>query len=434
MIFAPLFVMAAQPLDVAINEVAWMGTQASPNDEWLELENNTATDISLAGWKITNADNSLAINLTGQIVANGFFLLERTDDSVISDTTMNQKYTGALGNDGESLTLFDKENKIIDSIPFKNGWPAGDNTAKKTMERISSTISGAQKNNWSNNNGITKNGKDSKGNVMLGTPRSQNSVSSANDSQTATSTTSPSPTPSSQPDNSATTTQPSSTPTPIPPAMIDYSSISLNEIMPNSSAKEWIELINNSDQPIDISGFKISDSGATGQGQKIPTGTSLDALAFYVLYFEKPIFNNDGDQIKLITPNDQVIQTVNYNKTQINQSAARDDAGRWAWTTTLTPGQKNIITKTSTTLVSKKETITMPDNVPIKSPPQPPPTQADQIDTPVPIQSPTATTTNAVTAAVTNSITHQNNYLPLIVFAVIIFGLIGGFILIKFIQ
>lgn len=435
MIFAPVFVMAAEPLDVVINEVAWMGTPASASDEWLELKNNTSNAIDLTGWTIKAVDESPQIILTGKISANGFFLLEKTDDAVINDRLADQIYhSGLLENVGESLTLYDNATKTIDSLPFENEWPAGDNGTNASMERINSNTSGAQKNNWANNNGITKNGKDSKGTAILGTPRSQNSVSLTNDSQTATPTTTPNPTPSNQPDSSSTTTQPSSTPTPAPPDVVDYSSISLNEIMPNSSDKEWVELVNNSDQPIDISGFKISDSSANSQGQKIPTGTLLNASAFYVLYFAKPIFNNDGDQIKLIAPNDQVIQTVNYNKTQINQSASRDDAGRWTWTTTPTPDQKNIITKTSTTLISKKETVTMPDNVPIKSSPQLPPAQADQIDAPAPPQPPTATTTNTVTAAVTNSITHQNNYLPLIVFAVIIFGLIGGFILIKFIK
>ena len=37
----------AAPLDVVVSEIAWMGTDASPTDEWIELYNNTA---AAAGW------------------------------------------------------------------------------------------------------------------------------------------------------------------------------------------------------------------------------------------------------------------------------------------------------------------------------------------------------------------------------------------------
>ena len=42
---------AAEPA-VLINEVAWMGTAVSANDEWLELYNQTEQEIDLAGWKL----------------------------------------------------------------------------------------------------------------------------------------------------------------------------------------------------------------------------------------------------------------------------------------------------------------------------------------------------------------------------------------------
>ena len=42
----------ASALDVVISEIAWAGTTSSFNDEWLELANNTVTDIDLAGWQL----------------------------------------------------------------------------------------------------------------------------------------------------------------------------------------------------------------------------------------------------------------------------------------------------------------------------------------------------------------------------------------------
>src|SRR5258707_13887588 len=64
---------------VVLNEIAWMGTLASANDEWIELVNNTSSAINLTGWTLTAADGTPSIVLSGGIPAGGYFLLERTD-------------------------------------------------------------------------------------------------------------------------------------------------------------------------------------------------------------------------------------------------------------------------------------------------------------------------------------------------------------------
>jgi len=40
----------------------------------------------------------------GFITAHGFYLLERTDDTTVSDIGADQIYTGGLNNNGETLT------------------------------------------------------------------------------------------------------------------------------------------------------------------------------------------------------------------------------------------------------------------------------------------------------------------------------------------
>ena len=41
---------------IVINEVAWAGTAASSADEWIELKNNTSTDIDMSGWTLSWGD------------------------------------------------------------------------------------------------------------------------------------------------------------------------------------------------------------------------------------------------------------------------------------------------------------------------------------------------------------------------------------------
>jgi hypothetical protein len=91
--------MAQAPaLNVAINEIAWMGRLADANDEWIELHNNTGAPINLSGWTLIAADGTPNITLTGTIPAGGYFILERTDDNSVPGVAADLIYTGALGN------------------------------------------------------------------------------------------------------------------------------------------------------------------------------------------------------------------------------------------------------------------------------------------------------------------------------------------------
>lgn len=121
--------------DIIINEVAWMGTLTSANDEWIELFNQSDAVKSIDGWLLKAADDSPKINLKGTMLPKSFWLLERTDDNTITEVSADQIYTGALNNGGEALGLYDNTGKLIDSAAEGNIWPAGDNSTKQTMER-----------------------------------------------------------------------------------------------------------------------------------------------------------------------------------------------------------------------------------------------------------------------------------------------------------
>ena len=169
--------LGASPGDVVINEVAWMGTAYSYNDEWIELYNNSSSPIDLIGWRLKAVDGSPNISLVGTIPAKSYFLLERTDDETIRDLEADQIYTGALENIGEDLELRDASDNLVDSVPCETngGWFAGENDGAYTMERIESGSSGTTKNNWHTNDGITRNGADANGNPINGTPKTENS-------------------------------------------------------------------------------------------------------------------------------------------------------------------------------------------------------------------------------------------------------------------
>ena len=126
--------------NIIINEIAWMGTSNSANDEWIELKNLSNQDIDLSGWSIKSSDGKIKISLEGNITANGFYLLERTDDTSLPEIKANLIYKGSLNNSGMNLGLYDNLGLIVDNLNYSSGWPAGDNTTKQTAERNISNL------------------------------------------------------------------------------------------------------------------------------------------------------------------------------------------------------------------------------------------------------------------------------------------------------
>ncbi|MEJ2627580.1 MAG: lamin tail domain-containing protein [bacterium] len=168
--------LQADSLDVCINEIAWMGTEASSNDEWIELYNHTDRNIDLTNYTLVAEDGSPEILLSDTIEAHSYFLLERSDDQTVSDIEADLIYTGSLGNTGEYLFLKDSNEVVVDRVNCAQGWFAGDNDGKISMERISPLRSGSDSLNWNTNNGIITNGLDADTTAIKGTPGQQNSV------------------------------------------------------------------------------------------------------------------------------------------------------------------------------------------------------------------------------------------------------------------
>ncbi|MDD3919124.1 MAG: lamin tail domain-containing protein, partial [Candidatus Pacebacteria bacterium] len=143
---------------VVINEVAWMGTDISSSDEWIELKNLTDENVSLYGWQLLDKDNNIKIVFEEDdvILANDYYLLERTDDTTISSILADKIYVGALNNTDESLRLFNNTCQLIDEVKADSDWPAGE--ASKSMERKSDLT-------WKTYSGDS-----------FGTPRAENSA------------------------------------------------------------------------------------------------------------------------------------------------------------------------------------------------------------------------------------------------------------------
>jgi len=137
-------VKPTDPLTIVISEVAWAGTSASGDDEWMELYNPSNEDVDLTGWSLSSADGSPKIDdeFDGIILESGeYLLLERGDDDTI--TVLPDDYTcpsiiyqGTLNNTGESLSLKDAKGYVVDKANSNgSSWPAGSLTNYLSMQR-----------------------------------------------------------------------------------------------------------------------------------------------------------------------------------------------------------------------------------------------------------------------------------------------------------
>ncbi len=220
-------VRAIEPLSVIINEIAWMGTEVSYNDEWIELYNNTDNSINLEGWVLKAEDKTPKINLLGTVPNNGFYLLERTDDDTVPAVAADLIYKGALGNNGEYLKLYNNSGNLVDEVNCSDGWFAGDNSTKQTMERTDS--------GWQDSS------------EPGGTPAAENSSPPADGELFSES---------SREAEEKEKVETGSLPT--------YpSGVVLSEILPSpegpDAENEWVEILNQNDFEVNISGWKIKD-------------------------------------------------------------------------------------------------------------------------------------------------------------------------------
>ncbi len=252
----------AQQRDVVLHEIAWMGTTASANDEWIELFNNTSAAIDLTGWTLVAADGTPSIAIpsgTPLIPAGGHYLLERTDDGSVPGVAADHIYTGALGNAGEILELRDGLGVLQDSV---NAWYAGNNTTKATMDRVAPLQPGTAASSWSNG-------------PVDGTPTSSGSDGAACDPPLHTVDCQAGP----------------------PFQFRSGGGIVINEVMIDpvavpDSAGEYVELFNSGAAAVDVSGWALRDDNVNAF--VLPGGTTIPAGGYLVVAASADAGTNGG--------------------------------------------------------------------------------------------------------------------------------------------
>ena len=338
-------------LSVVINEIAWAGTAASSSDEWIELWNPGSSPVNLSGWVLRGVDGTPTIGLTGSIPAGGFYLLERTDDAVVSDITADQFFTGDLGNFGETLHLLDSSNRLVDTANGNGGaWP-GNPVASNTqgsLERRGQIQDSETA--WITNVGFPTAvvwGLDAQGGRIKGTPKHPNWAPSV------TPTASPIPTRTRTPLPPPTQTRaPTAAPQPL---------VAINEFVPRPGqdwnndgvvnvGDEYVELINHGVIPVSLSGYSLDDEVNIGSNPYRLPAITISPGERVVFYGSETalLLSDGGDGVRLLSPNGQLKDAYNYRVVRFpDQSFCRlpDNGGLDDWNTNCfpTPGLQNAL-------------------------------------------------------------------------------------------
>ena len=120
-----------------------------------------------------------------------------------------------------------------------------------------------------------------------------------------------------------------------------------SEVMPSPEGpddeNEWVELYNENSFGVDLSGWYIDDAEGKSRPYRIPEGTVILGDSYMV--FSEPdlglSFKNSEDVVRILDPNKNINQEVEYSDAKEDWSYARQSFGAYEWTPLFTPGEPN---------------------------------------------------------------------------------------------
>jgi hypothetical protein len=306
--------------DVIINELMWTGSSISTADEWIELKNLSSShiDFGLTPWSIYRNDSLMLVINKGTLDPGGYFLIANNSKDYIftnGESILNidpdlVNSVISLYNSSAQYKLYnttDDGGEIIDTADDGSGAPlAGENgTIKKSMERNDDPGDGAIASSWHSCYEAKNIDKTA---IDCATPRVENSKI------------------------------PPLTP---PPPKIYSKDIRINELMPNPSGTperdyEFVEIYNYSKDDIDLNGWKIKDKTS----QVVLSGTIESKK--YKVFYDTVSLNNDGDEIGLYNPDEELVYSAAYSENAKEDQAYAFDGVDWNWTKFPTPNAENI--------------------------------------------------------------------------------------------
>ncbi len=133
--------------DIVINEIMYAPT--SPEPEWIEIYNRSSKIINLKNYKISDNSDTVVVILNSIILNPGEYFLIASDTTIKKYYNVLSRFVSAdipsLNNSGDKLILLDSLNRTIDSLQYFSAW--GGNNGK-SLERLNTEQSPIDSSNW----------------------------------------------------------------------------------------------------------------------------------------------------------------------------------------------------------------------------------------------------------------------------------------------
>lgn len=141
------------------------------------------------------------------------------------------------------------------------------------------------------------------------------------------------------------------------------SDVVINELMADNESTvtdedgefgDWIELYNNSDQPVDLSGYYLTDEESQLERWAFPSGTTIPANGTLIVWADDKVesasglhanfkLSASGENLYLVTPDLSFADFVTFSDAPADQSYARspNGSGSFMWNNNVTFDQAN---------------------------------------------------------------------------------------------
>ncbi|MCB9210682.1 MAG: CotH kinase family protein [Ignavibacteriales bacterium] len=164
------FSKSAEYPSVVINEINYNSSSTFDTEDWIELFNNSNSDIDLSNWVLKDElDTNIFVIPEGTLLnSNDYLIISRDTLDFNSLVGLSQKRIGefdfGLNNSGDLIRLFNSEMILIDSVRYDDRfpWPTEPDGSGQTLELINPSLDNSIPSNWNSS-------------LDFGTPGYQNS-------------------------------------------------------------------------------------------------------------------------------------------------------------------------------------------------------------------------------------------------------------------
>ena len=295
---------------IVINEIMANPAGSDNHDEFVELYNRDSMEVDLSGWQLTDAtDKKYAISSEDYqstvIKPYGYFVVYRDQSGI------------ALNNGGDKVKLYQPDDILLAEVEYIDSAEEGFSYSKNGGQFV-----------W----------------TSTPTPGAGNIIS-----QPAQPISCPSPTVIYIEKAADEVNE-----TEVEESKIDFDSsnyqgLRISELIPDPTGSddfEWIEIANFGSKTLDLTGWELDDAEGGSWSFKLASGVKIEPNGYLVIAKEesKLALNNNGDEVRLISPDNTVFETVAYQSAEEGFSYNYDQLNNeWYWTDKISPGEKNII-------------------------------------------------------------------------------------------